>query len=140
MSIISALATYLATYSGLETGAPVWVDYLGPKPTEYSVAPLSGTKVIERYLDGGSLREFSFAFRVAASTSDNAERINTLEFYEAFSDWLDAQTEAGTLPTLGTKKKASRIEALEDGYLFEQGQSETGDYQVVCKITYEQEA
>jgi len=50
MSIISALKTYIKTYTGLKTGAPVWVDYIGPNPTEYAIIPLPGSKIIEQYI------------------------------------------------------------------------------------------
>lgn len=139
MSLISAVRTYLAGYSALKTGAPVWVDYLGPQPTEYGIQPLAGGRIIERYLDGGSLREFPFAFQSMESTADNLERLETIGFFEAFADWLDSQTEAGLFPTLGTKKTPIGIEALGWAFLYEQGQSETGIYQIQCKLTYEQQ-
>ena len=139
MSIISALATYLKTYSGLQSGVPLWVDYLGGVNTQYAIVPLAGDKVIERYINGGSLREFPFAFRSMESTADDLERLETLGFYEAFADWLESQTEAGALPTLGTKKAAVSIEAQGWAYIYEQGQSDTGVYQINCKLTYEQQ-
>jgi hypothetical protein len=48
MSIISSVKTYLATYTGLATGAPLWVDHLGSTPTEYAVVPLAGSRIAER--------------------------------------------------------------------------------------------
>jgi hypothetical protein len=140
MSIISAIKTYLTTYAstaGLVSGALVSVDWLGPTPTQYSIVPVPGTKIVESYLDGSSLREFPFAFQAAFSTADEAERIENSGFYEAFADFFETETEAGILPTL-TNKTATKIEALGWGYLFEQGQSDTGIYQIQCKLTYEQ--
>lgn len=139
MSIISALLDYLKEYSGLETNAPVWVGYLGSRPTEYSVVALAGNKVVERYVNGGSMREFPFAFQASRSTADDAERLETDEFFEAFSDWLDAQTLAGSFPGLDAKKDVIRIEAVGWAYLMEQGNSETGIYSVICKISYIQQ-
>ncbi len=139
MSLISALKTYLATYTGLASGAPIWVDYLGQKPTEYAVIPLAGTRIAERYIDGGSSRKFPFAFQSMESTADELERLENNGFYEAFSDWLDAQTVAGVLPTLGAKQTATEIQALGWGFLYEQGQSSTGVYQIQCELTYEQQ-
>jgi hypothetical protein len=139
MSIISSVKTYLATYSGLTVGAPLWVDYLGSHPTQYGIVPLAGTKVVESYIDGGGLREFPFAFQSMESTADELERLENNGFYEAFADWLDAQTLAGILPTLAAKKTPEKIEATGWAYLYEQGQSDTGVYQVQCKLTYEQQ-
>ncbi len=139
MTLISAIKTYLATYTGLASGAPIWVDYLGTTPTEYSVAPLAGSKIIEEYIDGSSLREYPFAFRSVESTADDLERLESNGFYEAFADWLESQTKAGVLPSLETGKTPELIEALGWGYLFEQGNSETGIYQVQCRLVYKQE-
>jgi hypothetical protein len=138
MSIIASLQTYIKTYSGLKSGAPVWVDYLGPGFTEYSIVPLPGARIVESYIDGSSLREFPFAFQSMESTADDLTRIESAGFYEAFADWMEAQTNAGTLPTLGTKQTATAIEAVIGGSLFEQGESQTGIYQIQCKLTYEQ--
>jgi hypothetical protein len=138
MSIISAVKTYLKTYSGLKSGAPVWVDYLGPTPTEYAVMPASGARTVEQYINGGSMREFPFTFQAMRSTADELERLETVGFYEAFADWLETQSNTGALPTLGAKQTPTKIEAVTWGYLFEEGNSETGIYQILCKLTYEQ--
>lgn len=139
MSVLSAVKVYLATYSGLAAGKPLWVDYLGTSPTQYAIVPLAGTKIVETCLDGGTTREFPFAFQSMESTADELERLENAGFFEAFSDWLETQTEAGALPNLGTKKLALKIEALGWAYLYEQGQSNTGVYQVQCRLTYEQQ-
>lgn len=139
MSIISSVRTYLATYTGLKTGAPLWVDFLGNKPSEYAVIPLAGGKVIETYLSGKSLREYPFAFQSMESTADDLERLENSGFFETFADWLETQTEAGTLPTLGTGQTTELIEALGWGYLYEQGNSDTGVYQIQCRIVYGQD-
>jgi hypothetical protein len=138
MTVLTALKTYLATYNGLESGAPLSVDFLGARPTGYAIIPLPGAKIIEKYLDGGSLREFPFAIQSMFSTVDEAERLENSGFYEALSDWFETQTLADTLPTLASGKTATIIEALGWGFLYEQGQSDTGVYQISCKLTYEQ--
>lgn len=140
MSIIESLRTYILTYSGLKTGAPLWVDHLGgPKQTGYAIVPLPGEKIVEKYIDSGSLREFPFAFQTMKSTADNLERLESVGFQEAFSDWLESQSNSDILPVLGAKKTADSIEATSWGYLYEEGESDTGIYQIICKLTYYQE-
>ena len=139
MSIIGAIRDYLVGYSGLEEDAPVWVDYLGQNPTEYTVVPIPGNRIIETYLDGSSLREYAVAFRSMESTADDLARIESSSFYESFADWLETQTEAGSLPEMDSGQIAERIEALGWGYLFEQGVSATGIYQVQCRLVYKQQ-
>lgn len=140
MSIISALRTYMATCSSLESGALLLVDHLGETPIQYAIIPQGGDKIVEEYIDGSSLREFPFLFRSARSTADDLERIENAGFFETLADWFETQTEAGvfTSLSLGTGKTPEKIEADGWGYLYEEGESATGVYQIRCRLTYGQ--
>lgn len=138
MSIIEALRTYVKSYTELRNGAPVWVDYLGPIQTEYSLDPLEGDKIINTYINGDSLRTFPFAFRSVESTIDQLAKLEVHGFYEDFADWLESQTYKGVLPVLETGKTAEAIEAMGWSYLFQEGNSNTGIYQIQCQLIYEQ--
>jgi hypothetical protein len=140
VSLISAVKTYLLTYTGLESGTPMWVNHLNAQPTGYSIVPLPGPTTIEEYISGGSMEAFPFAFQIVESTADDAQRLDNIAFGETFAAWLKSQTKAGTLPTLGTGQTAYSIEATTWGHLFEQGDSETGIYQISCQLLYEQAA
>jgi len=139
MSLISAIQTYIKSYSSLKSGAPVWVDYLGNSPVEYSIVPLPGARVLEFYITGATLRVYPFALQSMESTADDLERLESQGFFEAFADWLEQQTESGNLPTLGIGQVAESINATGWGYLFEQGESATGIYQIQCALQYKQE-
>ena len=139
MTVLSAVKTYIQDYSELETDAPVWVNYLGKDPIEYAIIPLPGAGVVEEYIDGSSKREFSFAFQSMESTADELERLETIGFFEEFSEWLDTQTEADDFPSLESGKTPTKIEALGWGFLYEQGESGTGVYQIQCALTYDQD-
>jgi len=140
MSIISTLQTYLKDYSELKTDAPVWVDFLGPNPTEYTIVPIAGGRIVETYITGKSLRMYPFAFQSMSSTADELERLETQGFFEAFAAWLESQTEAGDLPDMDEGQIATEIEALGWAYLFQEGTSDTGIYQIQAQLLYEQEA
>ena len=140
MSLLGAVQTYLKTYSELADGAPVWVDFLGSDGTQYSVIPLPGARIISEDIIGNTEREFPFAFQSMESTADDLERLETAGFYESFADWLESQSKAGTFPTLETGQTATKIESTGWAFLYEQGVSDTGIYQIQCKLTYEQEA
>lgn len=138
MSIVSALKTYLLTYPNLVTGAGVGVDFLGPDKVSYSIVPLAGERILEAYVDGGSMRSFPFSVQSIESTADELARIDAIGFYEALAAWFESQTIAGTLPTLDTGQVAWSIETTGWGYLYQQGESSTGIYQIQCRLTYEQ--
>ncbi|HOJ01291.1 MAG TPA: hypothetical protein PLL88_06685 [Anaerolineaceae bacterium] len=138
MSIISAIQDYIKTYTSLKHGAPVWVDFLGPEPTQYAITPLPGTRVLEEDIVGNKIMSYPFAFQTMESTADDLERLETQGFYEAFAEWLELQSESGNPPVLGERQIAESIEATGWGYLYEQGDSQTGVYQVQCRLVYTQ--
>lgn len=139
-SVLDGIMQYLKTYTGLVSGAPVWVDFLGQSPTEYGVIPLPGARIVEEYLNGATLREFPFAFNATLATADDTTRLTNSDFFETFAAWLESQTDAGTLPALEAGKTAEEIIATGWGYLFQQGDSGTGIYQIQCKLIYGQTA
>lgn len=139
MSLISSVQDYIKSYSGLISGAPVWVDYLGDAD-QYSVVALPGNKVLETYLDGRSMRTFPFALQSQMLTPDEAQRLANIGFFEVFSDWLEQQTFLDNLPTLDAGKTPLYIEATSWGFLYMEGQSDTGIYQLSAQLVYEQDA
>jgi len=139
MSIISALQTFIKTYSGIAS-LNVWIDKVGPDTIEFGIIPIPGPRIVVENIDGSSEREYPFALQSSVMTADDATRLANSEFFEEFADWLEAQTEAGTLPTLGTGQTATNIEATLGGALYEQGESGQAIYQIQCKLTYEQTA
>lgn len=139
MSMIEAARDYLATYSGLKAGA-LLVDALGSQPTEYAVIPVPGTRIVEKFIDGSSTREFPFVIQSTEFTADDQERIENSEFYEGLADWFESQTATGNLPTLESGKTALQIEAMNWGFIYSQGDSGTAIYQITCKLIYEQNA
>ena len=140
MSVIASLRTYFLTCPALATGALLLVDHLGETPIQYALIPTAGEKVLETHVDDSSVRAMPFLFRSMESTADDLERIETAGFYETLGDWLESQTRARTLPSLGAGKLAESIAAANWGYLFEEGVSSTGIYQISCVLTYRQSA
>jgi len=139
MSIIESIRAFIKTYPSLASGAPVLVDFLGTTGTQYAVIPTPGARILERYINGGTVREFPFVIQSTESTADDLERIENSGFYEALAAWFEEQTENGNLPVLDAKKKATDIEATNWGFIYQQGESSTGIYQIACRLVYEQQ-
>jgi hypothetical protein len=140
-SILEGIRTFFldnAVAIGLETNAELAVDFLGPDKIGYSIATQPGATRSD-YINSGSERTFPFAFQATLQTPDDTTRIENGGFFETLSDWLDDQYEADNLPTLPAGKTAEKIEALDNGYLYQEGSSGTGIYQILCRLTYEQE-
>ena len=134
MSDIKAIQDYLLSYQALEDDRPVWVEMLGEEPLSYTVFLVPGKQVTEDIM-GNKTVSYPFGFGAVEVIADNSALV-TAEFYEEFADWLDTQTEAGTLPSLDTGKTALSIEALDTATIIERAEK-TGVFQILCKLIYE---
>jgi len=138
-SIISALSDFISKCTLLQEDAPFYVDYLSGTETSYSIVPLPNDKILAEYINGGSQREYAFAFQFGNLTADNAERIANSEFNEHFTDWLEQKTHDEDLPVLPEGMTCELIEAVQDGFLYQEGESGTSIYQINCRLQYEQQ-
>lgn len=139
MSIIESLSDFIKTCPHLNAFADLHVDEIAADTPNYSIDPLPGGRIISMDITGTTTREFPFAFTSREFTVDDLSRISNSGFFENFADWLDEQTEAETLPALGTKKESESIEATSWGYLYQREEdAQTGIYQIICKLTYTQ--
>ena len=134
MSDIKAVQDFLLSYQSLEDNRPVWVEMLGEEPLSYTVFLVPGKQVQEDII-GNKTVSYPFGFGAVEVIADNSALL-AAEFYEAFADWLDEQTESGNLPTLDTGKTAISIEALDTATIIERAEK-TGVFQILCKLIYE---
>lgn len=134
MSDIKAVQDFLLSYQSLEDDRPVWVEMLGEEPLSYTVFLVPGKQVQEDII-GNKTVSYPFGFGAAEVIADNSALL-AAEFYEAFADWLDEQTESGNLPTLDTGKTAISIEALDTATIIERAEK-TGVFQILCRLIYE---
>ena len=137
-SVIEAIKTFIATYTEIAANDPLTVDFLGTTLPGYSIVSLPGGGWVEKWLTGGGTKEYTFAFQSAFSTADEATRLENSGFFEAFATWMDTQTDADNLPVLPAGMTAERIEAVNQGFLYEQGVSDSGIYSINCRLIYDQ--
>ena len=135
MSIIESLHQYFLDCPLLD-GQRINIDFLPADQKEYSIEPTPAEPIVKRYTDGSSIRQYQFIFGSREFYSaDILENLSNSSFYEQFSEWLEAQTKTGNLPTLPDGMQAQAIEALTQGYSFYQDTS-NARYQIQCKLTY----
>lgn len=140
MSVVEVIQDFISGYSELDSDAPVWVNYLGESPVEYSIVPLPGDGIVEEYITGKTSRVFPFAFRSMEDTIEQISRINVQVFYEEFAEWLRTMSNQGTFPDMDAGQIPFKIEATGSGFLFAQGDSQTGIFQIQCQLLYEQDS
>ena len=132
--IAQSVMQFIARFPALKDGK-INLDYLGSNPIEYVVETIPCDPIVTRYMDGGSLRQFLFAFASRESYgTDTLQNIQNSEFYEDFSSWIEECDRNGMPPDL-EDFRAQKIEVLTAGYLLEEGKQDAR-YQIQCRLTY----
>ncbi len=136
-NLISSIRKYIIGCPLLQDGR-VNVDYIGEEMV-YSVDPLPCDPIIQRYTDGGTKKQFQFAF-TSQEEYDQDSRINIENsgFFQAFDEWIEEQVMFDNLPELETGKIPITIETLNSGYLYDVN-GINAKYRIECRLIYEQE-
>lgn len=115
------------------------IDYLGVSMS-YSIDPLPADPIVRRYMDGGTLKQFIFAFTSKEEFDGDARTgIENSGFYQVFGEWIEEQNNKRNLPELeNSKQRAVSIEVVQGGYLYD-AETDMGQYQIQCRLVYEQE-
>lgn len=142
MTLIDSVRDYIIQCPHLKTFEDimkVYVDYTkSDEATTYSINEGIGEPILKKYIDGSTERQFLFSLTsVEFYGSDVSQNISNVAFYENFSKWLEEQSKLKNFPVLDSDKKALKIEALSNGYLFGNAENgETAIYRIQMKLTY----
>lgn len=141
--IISAIRNYIKLCPYLEefNGAVrVRVDFSdNEQATTYCIEEgITSQPVIKRYVDGSTVRQYLFIFSsIESYGSDIQQNIDNCGFYEKFTQWLEDNTNNNILPIMEDGKEARTIEALTNGYIFDNAEDvSTAKYQIQMRLTY----
>lgn len=105
----------------------------------YSLDPLPCDPVVSKYVDGGSKKQFQFAFTSKEEYDEDARvNIDNSEFLQKFEEWLEKKNFADDLPELPEGKEAIQFETLNKGYLYDIDGA-LAKYRIECRLLYEQE-
>lgn len=138
MSIAEAVQKFIRTYPPLANNR-IEVDCLPEEVGSYSIGIIPCKEWLKRYVDGSGIKQFQFVLSSREAFGEEIrQQLDNLGFYEDFSNWLDQQTAARTLPDLGTGKTPLLVEATTSGYAFIPD-TNTARYQIQCRLTYTQE-
>ncbi len=139
MSVINSLRTFLAGYEGMELTAPIFTDQLtGERTVGYALAPAGNAKTQTDIL-GNKTYQRNYVFYAKAATGDEVDRQDNQDFVESFTDWLEAQDDAGNYPVLGGGKEIESV-TVSNGLLFDvEEDGRVGTYQVQIQLIYTKE-
>lgn len=138
-NVIEYIRDIIKECSLLEEGKRVNVDYIGAKMS-YSIDALPCDPIIETYVDGGTKKQFQFAFTSKEEYDEDARiNIENSSFFEKFEEWLQKQGNwKNPLPEMEAKKTPIRFDVLNKGYLYDMD-GNNAKYRIECRLIYNQE-
>ena len=135
--LINELKKYFESSCPLVSGKRLNVSCLDEKLHSCVIVPGSEKTVIAKYPDGGSLRQYVFAFSTReAFDASVRENLKVAKFYEDFEQWLEMQNSYGDFPDIGSEYECICLEPMSSGYLFD-ASGKTAKYQIKLRLIYE---
>lgn len=139
--IIGAVREFILTCPFLdkfeEAFPMIDVEELGEETNNYMIETVPVEPVVRKYLDGSSIRRFSFVFASRELNADTETKIENSGFYEDFTDWLEKCSNNKVFPTLKDGKEVMEIKATTCGYVFNDDETKS-QYQIQCTMKYYQ--
>lgn len=102
-TLIDYIRDYILTCDFLRKWK-VNVDHLGVEMS-YSINPLPCDPIVKKYVDGGTVKQFQFAFTSKESYDSDARTcIENSGFYQKFEEWMEENDRRGELPEIGISR------------------------------------
>ncbi len=110
------------------------VDFLGENPTEFAIVPIPVDPILERHVDGSSLRQYQFQLISCNDYgADVLQNMANSKFYEDLYDLIESNNNEEILPDINGIES---IECLNNGAILD-ATTNTARYSIQMKITYE---
>ncbi|MFV0351428.1 MAG: hypothetical protein ACK5JF_03840 [Oscillospiraceae bacterium] len=136
MSLTENLYKYFCACPLVDTANKLNFNFLGEKPTEYTIEEVPETPVIQQYVSGSSIRQKTFYFASREEYGQDARvQIEKSGFYEQMQVWVEEQNRKRRYPCMLEGQTAKRIECLSSGYLYT-SETDTARYQIQLRLTY----
>ena len=139
ISIAKILRNYFAECPLLQEGK-LNFDYLGVEPVEYTIETTPTEPILKKYVDGSTIRQYPFVFASRESFgADVWENIDTADFYEKLSAWVENQSNLRNLPNFNEEYRYSiSLEVTSSGYVFQED-TDNARYQIQLVLKYYQD-
>lgn len=132
--MIEKIRQYLIDNRIIDDDCRINVDFLGENPTEFAIIPIAVDPILERYVDGTSLRQYQFQLISCNDYgADVMQNIDNSTFYEQLYNLIDKNNNKNILPKIDG---IVSIECLNNGAILD-ATTNTARYSIQMKITYE---
>jgi len=131
--MIEEIRKYFLKEKIIDNSNRINVDFLSEKPTEFSIEKVPSNPILEKYIDGSSLRQLQFQL-VSCNDygSELTQNIENSEFYENFYFQIESKNKEKILPNI---EGIHSIECLDDGAIVN-AETKTARYSILMRITY----
>lgn len=133
ISIARDMRAFLNSWS--EKPVPYFtIEQLTTAPPSMMFQPLSGSKVLRKYVDGSFIGSWPFAICFRVNQTDTSVKLSAYDTLEKAANWLTS----GVLPTLSGSKIPLKIEQTSTPSQIAVYDDGTEDYQVFLALEYKQ--
>lgn len=134
MSKLEAIRNYISECEFLKDGA-INVSYLDDE-LSYSIVPTPTTKIVKKFVDGSSIRDYNFTFMIKEQyTCCIEDSISSTQFFEDFQNWIEEMNIDKDLPALDKGETPMSLTVITDAYLWDLN-SNYATYQIELKLRY----
>ena len=131
--MIEKIRKYFIENDIIDENSRINVDFLGEEPTEFALIPITVNPILEKYIDGSSLRQFQFQLLSCNYYgADVMQNITNSTFYEELYKMIEKYNRLKKLPDIDGIES---IECLNSGGIVN-AQTNTARYSIQMKITY----
>lgn len=139
VNTIENIRAWFRTCPAISTGNRFSVDHVGRDPTEYAIlttpSPLKTKLDILGNVSMAAVQELNFAFVSREEYGrDVLQNLANLGFFDEVIDWIYAQNKVKNFPVLREGTVMMIVPTMTQ-YLIQAG-TDSGRYQIQCKITY----
>lgn len=135
MTVIEAVRNWLKQYSGLS--GRLDVDFLGEEADTYSIDSIPSEEIIKRYYDGSTRKQCLFVVASRRLYDQNiAQNIESLQFFEDLTAWVESKARARELPELGENRISQKIVVTSTAYPFIVSEDGKARYQIQMRLEY----
>lgn len=135
--MIEKIRNYFRKNGIIDKECRINVDFLGEEPTEFALEPIPVNPILDRYVNGDTLRQFQFQFLSCSEYgADVIQNIENSTFYENLYELIEYNNKHKILPNI---IGINTIECLNNGAILNVG-TNTARYSIQMRITYYKEA
>lgn len=135
MTVAEALKNWLYTFENIELDDRINTDKLDSEPESYGLFKQANQEVIT-FVNGTRDITDYFTFLARQSTKAESSRLDNAEWMETLERWVYKKNLAGELPTFENGRTCNRVAVTVGGYMIENENLETAQYQLSILINY----